>query len=192
MLTEDTGWVDFNATPRYVKEALEYAKGGEAIDVGSHTGRNTFFLAENGFDVTAVDTSHEHLLELAEKSREKNVPIDCITTDILHLQTTKTFDLVLCTMVMHFLDDQDLRDGFNKLKDLTTPGGINLVSVLLKKDGPIARPHLFEPGELREHYTDWEILDYLEGSGPKYQENDQSPVVRAPRAIIIARKPAEE
>ena len=191
MLKEDSGWVNYNSTQEYVKELLNYVSGGDAIDVGCYTGRNTFFLAENGFSVTAIDNDQEYIKELVEKSKAKNISIDAKVLDVIDMPEDKQYDLVLCTMVMHFLDAKDIKKGFEKLKAITKPGGINLVSVLLKKDASLPRPHLFDPDELRTHYSEWQELDYLESFGPKYQENESSPIVRAPRAIVIARKISE-
>ena len=40
-----------------VKSLLKYKKLGKVLDLGAGEGRNSIFLAEKGFDVTAIDIS---------------------------------------------------------------------------------------------------------------------------------------
>lgn len=188
MLKEDNSWLDYTKSQAYIREVLQYTSGGDTIDIGCWTGRNTFFLEENGFTVTAVDSDTEHINTLNKKIQEKGSTIEAYVSNILDIPGNKQYDLVLCTMVLHFLEPGDIQTGLKKLKDITKPGGVNLVSVLLKEGAFLPRPHLFQPGELRMYYSDWEELDYFEGLGPKYQKDEKSPIFRAPRAIIITRK----
>jgi len=50
-------------TPR-LKQVIKYAKRGKALDVGAGEGRNSIFLAQNGFEVEAIDLIPEGLEKL--------------------------------------------------------------------------------------------------------------------------------
>lgn len=40
-----------------VKKVLEHITYGKVLDLGAGEGRNSLFLAENGFEVTAIDNA---------------------------------------------------------------------------------------------------------------------------------------
>ena len=65
---QEKGWGDEPA--EFLVECAEFLPaGGRAIDVGGGPGRNAFWLAQHGFDVTLVDISDE-ALDMAKKRAE--------------------------------------------------------------------------------------------------------------------------
>jgi 2-polyprenyl-3-methyl-5-hydroxy-6-metoxy-1,4-benzoquinol methylase len=48
---------DGNPTAEVKKLVNEYLRRGTAVDLGCGAGRDSIFLAKNGFDVTALDIS---------------------------------------------------------------------------------------------------------------------------------------
>ncbi|MDY6830589.1 MAG: methyltransferase domain-containing protein [Thermodesulfobacteriota bacterium] len=48
-----------------VRRFYSLAKPGMALDIGAGTGRNSVFLAEQGFDVVAVDIAEKGLAQMA-------------------------------------------------------------------------------------------------------------------------------
>jgi tellurite methyltransferase len=48
---------DGNPTAEVKKLVNEYLRSGTAVDLGCGAGRDSIFLAKNGFDVTALDVS---------------------------------------------------------------------------------------------------------------------------------------
>ncbi|WP_363464374.1 class I SAM-dependent methyltransferase [Halogeometricum borinquense] len=57
---------------------------GRALDVAAGTGRNAVFLAEEGYEVEAIDQSREGLRITRERARERDVAdrLDCLQVDI--------------------------------------------------------------------------------------------------------------
>lgn len=59
---------------RFVIKVPELIRGGSVLDIGVGEGRNAFFLAEKGFEVTGIDISKEAIvkfLDLAQKKKHK-------------------------------------------------------------------------------------------------------------------------
>lgn len=74
----------------------EPIKPGRAIDLGSGTASNVIFLAQHGFDVTAVDYSPAALEMGRLRAREAGVKVTFIEDDLTNLQHVNgTFDLLV-------------------------------------------------------------------------------------------------
>ena len=65
----------YNTNPVHseVLEAMQTVKPGKALDLGCGQGRNALFLAQQGFDVTAVD-QNELALEILQSIVESGRP----------------------------------------------------------------------------------------------------------------------
>lgn len=98
------------------------------LDIGCGAGNNTLKLLEyvSGFDCDLVDLSRPML----EKARERITAVnsgqvrlfqgDFRTIDLL----AQGYDVILAAAVLHHLrDDQDWASAFQKIYDLTAPGG---------------------------------------------------------------------
>src|SRR5437868_1666638 len=91
-----------------VKKILEYRQSGSVIDIGAGQGHHSIFLAEQGFDVTAVDTDPALMENLSKIAKEKNLPITAQVGDVRTLTTDKQWDVIICTFVLHFLQDDEV------------------------------------------------------------------------------------
>lgn len=80
-----------NAT---VAEQVSDLRPGTALDLGSGEGRNTVWLAEHGWTVTAVDFSPV-ATDKALAAAARQVTIDAVTADVTTYQPQRSFDLVL-------------------------------------------------------------------------------------------------
>ena len=68
---------------------------GKALDLACGTGRNSLFLAEKGYAVTAIDVS-PIAIRLAEKSaREKGLTINWIVADLDSYEIRGQYDLMV-------------------------------------------------------------------------------------------------
>jgi len=63
----------------FLKERERKVK--DVIDIGCGYGRNSIFLAKEGFNVTAVDSSKEALQIMQENARKENLNIRTIVSD---------------------------------------------------------------------------------------------------------------
>jgi cyclopropane fatty-acyl-phospholipid synthase-like methyltransferase len=97
-------WYRFG-TPPWVgnarSELVEIVQTGElspgrAIDLGCGEGDNAIFLAEHGFQVTAVDFAPSAIAKARAKASDAGVDVDFVIDDITTLVTVSgTFDILV-------------------------------------------------------------------------------------------------
>ncbi len=131
-------------SPLVVRFTAELAPGA-ALDLASGPGRNAVYLAERGWQVTAVDGSPVAIATL----RERNAAIDARVADLERGEfqiAPDAYDLICDCLYFQ-------RDLFAAMKMGIRRGGIAIITALR------TRAH---PGELRWHFADWNILHDLE------------------------------
>lgn len=175
-----------------IKKILEYRTSGTVLDVGAGMGHHALFLAENGFRVTAIDNNEEAINKLRAAAKEKGVSLDVQLGDVQSIGTlNKKWDIVICTFVLHFLQNNEIDRAIEDLKSITADKGLNVIAVhttenVTERD---RKPHLFEPEELKERYADWEILHYWQGMGVPFVSKRTGEKLEKYRADLIAQRP---
>ncbi len=100
---------------------------GRALDLGCGDGRNSLYLANNGFHVTAVDTSAIGLQNLADVAQSQKID-DCIKTvhcDAREFEVQPAqFDLVLGVTLFDHLKPNDIKPLWERVVLTLRPGGI--------------------------------------------------------------------
>ncbi|MBM9578441.1 class I SAM-dependent methyltransferase [Leptospira sp. 201903070] len=81
------------------EEISRFKKGSSVLDLASGEGRNSLFLARQGFQVTAVDQSAVGMDKLKKQSRLEGLSVTCIESDVLAFQTNQKFDAVVITFL---------------------------------------------------------------------------------------------
>lgn len=90
---------------RFVVEELAGLAPGRALDLGAGEGRNAIWLAEQGWQVTAVDFSTVGLAKGAKLAESRGVSIDWVEADLLEYRpVADAYDLVLLAYI-HLLPD---------------------------------------------------------------------------------------
>ena len=142
---------------------------GNALDLACGAGRNALYLAERGWRVSAVDGSRVAVELTQERAARRGLTIDVRMADLERGEFTiepGAFDLICDTYYMQ-------RDLFPSMKGGVRPGGIVVAIVhLADADHPQGTDHFAYPGELRQFFEGWRVLEYREGdpdeSGHKY------------------------
>lgn len=178
---------------RFLDNILNYLKTGTVLDLGAGEGRNSLFLAEQGFKVTAIDISSVAIEKVKKLAAERNLQIETQVADIAEVVFDNDFDLIICIHILHHLSAEDAVGLINKMKSATKQNGLNLIVAFTKdgdffQDDPTTPNFFLGQDELKEFYKDWEILRYEEHAGPAAAKNpDGSPMINT-SANIISRK----
>lgn len=93
---------------------------GELLELGSGSGYDSVYLADHGFDVTAIDVS-EDVIELSKKIHV-NSKVNFIAVDFFQDSTDKKFDVIYDRGFLHNYKNR-LQEIFKKLNTLLTDNG---------------------------------------------------------------------
>lgn len=180
-----------------VRRALKYLKSGSALDAGAGMGRNSIFLARNGFRVTAMDVKERGMDILKEDARESGwltrLRIGTRMADARD-GIRGMYHLIVASRMLNFLERDQALAFIKEMKSHTKSGGLNVIETptidgdFFRSHYPRARSFYPDPEELRELYADWKILEYEE-IPMEYKirmEGDQAHNVTA---LLIAQKP---
>ena len=182
---------NINSVRPIVRQALRYKKSGSALDLGCGAGRHALFLAKKGFRVTAVDKSSENIAALKELARLQKLPITTLKADVTEFNSGKKFDLIVSTMVLHFLPDRAQKQVIRITQNHTNGTGINVVSSYTDKNKKEVRPHLVNANKLQKQYVKagWRILHFQERlSEPMTTSSGTGKLVRYWVVELIAQK----
>ena len=95
---------------------------GRAVDMGSGPGRNSLWLARQGWTVTAVDVSAVGLEQTAQKAAAEGLPVTTEYGDVgTWVAAEATYDLVV--MANLHLHQADLPPALDRLAAALVPGG---------------------------------------------------------------------
>jgi len=143
-----------------VEEWLPKLPVGRALDVACGAGRMSLLLAQAGFQVDAIDISHEGLSQARQKAEDLGVDINWIEHDLDEpYQFDSDYDLII---VMWYVDLALI----SRLCDCLAPGGYLICEEHLITDQQVAGPKhsnfRVAPGKLREAVSKLDVLFYEE------------------------------
>jgi SAM-dependent methyltransferase len=123
---EATDWDDrYRATERlwsaepniFVEDRLADRKPGAGLDLASGEGRNAIWLAERGWEMTAVDFSPVAV----ERGRANSTGVEFVVGDVLTWNPDRSYDLVLIAYL--HLPLADFEPLIRRAADWLQPGG---------------------------------------------------------------------
>jgi tellurite methyltransferase len=155
---------------------------GSALDLACGTGRHTIWLAEHGWNVTAVDSSRVALDILQQRALETGVAVNIVLADLERHEFAiepESYDLIV---VCNYLQ----RDLSPVIRAGVRIGGAVIAIIAMVDSDPNVRPmnpaYLLNPGELRAQFEGWELIHDFEGK-------PAGDTRRRATAEIIARRP---
>ena len=174
--------------------ASELPSGARVLDLGCGEGRNALFLAECGFDVTAVDISETGIRKLRALAEERQLDIHSEIADMRAYRLAHSFDMISSHGCLHLVEREEWQRLIPLFKVHTNPGGINVVVVFTDRISPPDDLKefclgLFREGEVFSMYSDWEVL--LEQSYTIEDQHPDSPPHTHPINKLVARRPAD-
>lgn len=176
-----------------VLSAARVITPGKALDLGCGNGRNSLYLAANGFDVTAWDRNNMSIENLRRIAAAEGLD-SVLHSDIVNLDTVKfdgEYDFILSTVVMMFLQPQTIPGLIGNMQRTTRRGGYNLiVAAMDTEDFPctVGFPFAFRAGELRNYYEGWELVKYNEDVGELHRTDASGNRIKLRFATMLARK----
>ena len=197
MTTREIGYFSdkYGMTPTHseVLHAATLIAPGKALDLGCGNGRNSLWLASQGFDVTAWDknpASIENLQRIVKAEGMENLHSDI--ADLNTLRFDGEYDFILSTVVLMFLQPETIPTLIDNMQRCTRPGGHNLiVAAMDTEDYPcnVGFPFAFKTGELRQYYAGWELLKDNENVGELHRTDANGNRIKLRFATLLARKP---
>ena len=151
----------------FLTKFIKILPKGRALDIATGEGRNAVYLAKKGFLVDGVDISSVGLRKAQKLAAENGVKIRTINAD-LNKYRIKTDHY---TVILNFYYLQ--RNLFPQIKAGLKKGGILVFETnttdQLKIPGKNnwEKDFLLEPGELKQAFSDFEILHYAETNDGK-------------------------
>jgi len=153
---------------------------GRVLDVACGVGRHALYLAERGWQVTAVDSSKVAIEILLERAKEPCLQVDARVADLEAAEfiiESNQYDLAVNCCYLQ-------RELFPAIKAGVKIGGVVVVVIAMTDDDPAVKhmnpEFLLQPGELRAQFDGWELLHDFEGK--------QAAERRAMAEIVARRK----
>lgn len=177
-----------------IKSILEYRTSGSVLELGAGDGRNALFLAEHGFLVKAQDISEVGVEKIRKQAQERNLIIETEVSDLRTMTLDKSFDIIMCTFVLHHLSLDEAQRLIQQMRLRTNPGGLNAIATFTD-NGDFYRKNPdsdnFYPSEnkLKDFYPDWEIIKYSEAEGKAFAKKADGTDLVNVSARLLARKP---
>lgn len=107
---------------QFLVAEVSHLKAGRALDFGTGEGRNAVWLAEQGWQVTAVDYSDVGLDKAKRLATARNVDVKWVLADLTHYQPSHVFyDLVLICYL--HLPERDRRHVMAGARDAVAAHG---------------------------------------------------------------------
>ncbi|MEH3411513.1 tellurite resistance methyltransferase TehB [Phytobacter diazotrophicus] len=175
-----------------VLHAMQFVKPGKTLDLGCGNGRNSLYLAANGFDVTAWDKNAASInnIDTIRQAEGLNT-LQTAIVDLNALSFEGEYDFILSTVVMMFLEPQTIPGLIANMQRCTKAGGYNLiVAAMDTADFPctVGFPFAFKENVLRDYYAGWELEKYNEDVGELHRTDANGNRIKLRFATLLARK----
>ncbi|MBI2054592.1 MAG: methyltransferase domain-containing protein [Candidatus Sungbacteria bacterium] len=176
-----------------VAKIPEIIQSGQVLEFGAGQGRNSIYLAEHGLRVIAVDLSSAGIETIQRLAEEKQLPNLHAEIGDARNEIEGEYDAIVSTFMLQHLSEDDALRFIERVKLHTKIGGVNAITAFTK-DGDLgttdANKNHFYPnsGQLKELYTDWEILDYGEERRKLLQKYPDGSAMFNMSAELLARK----
>lgn len=165
------GNVEFVTSMKYIHEYLGEDKNKKIIDVGAGTGRYSVALANEGYDVTAVELVKYNLGIL----KQKNSLVKAYQGNALKLSrfNDESFDItILFGPMYHLIKFEDKVKALKEAARVTKKGGVILVAYVMNEFSVITYGfkenniiELIESGKIDENYRvkpgEDDLYDYV-------------------------------
>lgn len=183
--------VEPNRTVREFESLL--TKQSSILEVGCGEGQNVLYLAKQGYcNIDAFDLSESGIEKLKRLCKINGVSINAFVQDLTAYRFDQKYDWIMSFATLCFVRKEEWKTFLRRAKDSTNAGGVHIMHIFtdtVPASADIApfAVGLAKEGELKELYSDWEILQFQ-----SYVFDDEHPnVPKHKHSVnkIVARKP---
>lgn len=138
---------------------------GRALELGCGTGTSAVWLAQQGFDVTAIDLSPPAIERARRRADEAGVHVRFLVADVLSppAELAGPFDFFFDRGCYHVVRREDGRGYMATLRRLTRPGTVGLVLTGNAREPRDPGPPVVSEEQLRAEWgTDFEFVQLRE------------------------------
>lgn len=123
----DTDELVWQAGPnRFLPPEVEGLEPGRALDIACGEGRNAIWLAEQGWDVTAVDFSDVAIAKARRLAADRCTPVEFAVADVTRWwPDTEAYDLVVIFYLQ--LPEPERSAAMQRARSAVKPGGTIVV-----------------------------------------------------------------
>jgi tellurite methyltransferase len=177
-----------------VQKICTIRPGGTVFELAAGQGRNALFLAKNGYQVRARDLSAVGAETIKKRAQDAQVPLSVEQGDMRDLPA-EDYDIFVCTYALHELPIAEAQTLIRNMQEHTSPGGLNAIVVFTSdgdfyRDDPTTDKFYPAPGELRQLYNGWEIIEYTEEEGASRKKDSAGNPFKNVVARILAKRPS--
>lgn len=146
-----------------------------AVDLGAGEGRNSLYLSKLGFDVISIEPSKVGAQKIIEQSEENNFKIKVFNSDFLSCSNElKDVGFLVALTSLEHMEYNYMLEAVKTIKQILRVGGYVYIMVFTEEDPAFKQQmemasecanfvqHYFKKNELRDLFSDFEILHYSE------------------------------
>lgn len=137
----------------------------KVLEAGCGEGQNAVYLAQKGYQVDAFDLSEHGIAKLKRRCEQSNAQVNAFVADLTTYQFKQYYDMILCFGTLHFVDKDGWKRFISNAKEYTNIGGIHIMQIFTdavpaSEDITPFAIGLAKDGEMKDLYTDWDILQF--------------------------------
>lgn len=150
---------------RFLKLNSEYLKSGDKVlAVADGEGRNSVFMAKQGLNVTAMDSSSVGLAKAQRLAKEREANVEFQLADLKGYDwDVAQYDLIVAIFIQ-FAEPAFRAEIFDGMEHALKPGGVLMLHGYTPKQieygtgGPPVPELLYTKDMLADRFADWDIL----------------------------------
>jgi SAM-dependent methyltransferase len=152
---------EFKRAPsQLLVEAIRGRHPGRALDLGMGEGRNTIYLAQQGWQATGVDLADVAVAQAKTRAAQLHVTLTAIVDDLEHYELGKSKWDLIALFYMHAWYNGTRPASPARLLAALKPGGLLVIEGFA---GP--EKFMFQPNELLRDFPGLHVLRYEDTEG---------------------------
>ena len=151
---------------QYLVSRVSSLKSGRALLVADGEGRNSVWLAKQGFEVDAFDISSEAVTKARAFAERSGVHVNYCCCEYRDFDWQPGYYDSVVGIFFQFASPAMRADLFQRLSQCLKPGGTLLIQgytpsqLIYKTGGPGKLDHLYEESTLKEGFPGYDWLDF--------------------------------